>query len=248
MRSRATYGYALLAAFCSVCGSAAASGLQVSPITLSLLASQVADGLWLSNAGHGALYAQVRVYHWTQPNGVEQLTLSRSLLVSPPMLQIQPNDEQLVRVIRVGPPPIGPQAVEDAYRISIDELPVTGAGVRSGLQFVLHYSLPIFVEPVSVTHLAPVLHWSLESDGEKAFLDVSNSGTEHAQLSAVTYVDAAGRRGDITPGLLGYVLPGATMRFALRQPAIDFAGNVTFEAMVNGSNLTQNVSLADIPR
>jgi fimbrial chaperone protein len=164
------------------------------------------------------------------------------------MLEIQPNDEQLVRVIRVGPPPIGPNAAEDAYRISIDELPVTGAGVRSGLQFVLHYSLPIFVEPAGETHLAPVLHISMEHEGEKAFLQVSNSGTEHAQLSVVSYVDGAGRSGDITPGLLGYVLPGATMRFALRQPASDFSGNVTFEAMVNGSKLTQNVSLADTPR
>jgi len=248
MVCRSAYRYALVAAFCSFCGSAVAGGLQVSPITLSLRSSQAADGLWLSNAGSDALYAQVRVYHWTQADGVEQLTPSRGLLVSPPMLQIEPNDQQLVRVIRVGPPPIGAAAVEDAYRLSIDELPVTGAGVRSGLQFVLHYSLPIFIEPAGVLHIAPMLRWSLESDGGRAFLQVSNSGTGHAQIADVTYTNGSGQTGEITPGLLGYVLPGVTMRFALRQPTSTFSGNVTFGAMVNGLKLTPNVSLANTSR
>lgn len=37
---------------------AAASGLQIAPVTLTLLATQNADGIWLSNAGENVLNAQ----------------------------------------------------------------------------------------------------------------------------------------------------------------------------------------------
>lgn len=41
---------------------ATASGLQIAPVTLTLQATQNADGIWLSNAGENVLNAQVRVF------------------------------------------------------------------------------------------------------------------------------------------------------------------------------------------
>lgn len=55
----------LLGAAMSV-NPATASGLQVAPVTLTLQASQNADGIWLSNAGENVLNAQVRVFRWSQ--------------------------------------------------------------------------------------------------------------------------------------------------------------------------------------
>ena len=46
-------------------GAAFASGLQVSPVTLTLSPTQAADGLWLSNTGDNVVNAQVRVFRWT---------------------------------------------------------------------------------------------------------------------------------------------------------------------------------------
>src|SRR5574337_2035401 len=44
--------------------AAFASGLQVAPVSLTLKATQQADGLWLSNTGENVVHAQVRVYRW----------------------------------------------------------------------------------------------------------------------------------------------------------------------------------------
>lgn len=226
---------------CSLASSmVAASGLQVSPVSLSLQASQNADGLWLSNSGDSVVHAQVRVYHWTQVGGEEQLTPSRGLLVSPPMLEIKPDDKQLIRVIRVGAPPGGANAVEDAYRLAIDELPVDRQG-KPGLQFVLHYSVPIFVEPIAANALQPELKWSVQQKDDHAMLRIANSGNGHAQLAQVSFTDKSGHRVEVSGGLAGYVLPGATMDFALKQPTISFADSVTFEAMINGAKVTQDV-------
>ena len=80
---RLLFGAGLILAWA---GSAWASGLQVAPVSLTLVSTQNADGLWLSNTGTGMLHAQVRVYRWTQVDGAEQLTPSQELVISPPML------------------------------------------------------------------------------------------------------------------------------------------------------------------
>ncbi len=239
--SRRALGVAALAVLFAA--TAAGSGLQVAPTTLSLKAAQNADGLWLSNTGDGVVHAQVRVYHWSQDGQGDRLEASRGLVVSPPMLQLAVGDRQLIRVIRVAAPPNGPGAVEDAYRLSIDELPVDTQG-RHGLQFVLHYSLPVFIEPVGSAG-APQLQWSLQRQGEHALLQVSNRGGSHAQLAGLSYLDRAGQRTDLVPGLLGYVLPGATMHWMLKPPATAFMAGGTLEAMVNGEKVSQNLALAE---
>jgi fimbrial chaperone protein len=222
-----------------------ASGLQVAPTTLSLQPSQNADGLWLSNTGDGVVHAQVRVYHWTQDGRGDQLAPSGGLVVSPPMLQLAEGDRQLIRIIRMGAPPTN--AMEDAYRLSIDELPIDTRGER-GLQFVLHYSLPVFVEPAGAAAAPPQLQWNLLRDGDHVVLQVSNHGGSHAQLARLSYVDITGHRTDITQGLLGYVLPGATMHWTLKQPAMTFTAGGALEATINGEKASQNLSLADNTR
>lgn len=234
----------ILASLALASSVAVGSGLQVSPVMLSLQATQNADGLWLSNTGDGIVHAQVRVYHWTQQGGEEQLTPSRGLIISPPMMQLAIGDKQMVRVIRTGAPPHGAGAVEDAYRVSIDELPIDAQG-KKGLQFVLHYSVPVFVEPAGTKAVAPQLQWSLQREGDHAVLQIANTGTGHAQLSQVSYMDSTGRRIEISGGLLGYVLPGATMHWTLKQSAAAFVAGGIFEAMINGAKATQKLPLAD---
>lgn len=234
----------MTACLLTTCGVAAASGLQVSPVSLSLQAARNADGLWLSNTAANIVHAQIRVYHWTQSSG-DQLTPSRGLLVSPPMLQLASGDRQLIRVIRAGAPPNGAGAVEDAYRVFVDELPIENKG-KTGLQFVLHYSVPVFVQPAGIGSVAPQLQWTLQRDGNKAILQVINSGNGHAQLSRVSYVDRTGHRIEINKGLMGYVLPKSTMRWAMTQAVSEFTGEGNFEAAINGVETTQKAPVVDL--
>lgn len=244
MKPRLYLALPLHASLALACGNVWASGLQVAPISLTLQARESAQGLWLSNTGTDVIHAQVRVYHWIEQYGEQQLAPSRGLVISPPMVEIKPGDKQLVRVIRVGAPPSGSRAVEDAYRLAIDELPIDTQG-KQGLQFVLHYTVPVFVEPVGTAAVSPQLQWSLLREGNQAVLQVANSGTGHAQLANLDFVDHSGHRITLGGGLFGYVLPGATMRWTLKQPAADFAGGGTLEARINDAPVTQTISLAD---
>jgi fimbrial chaperone protein len=238
--------HALLSALWLACGAATASGLQVAPVSLTIQSTQNADGLWLSNTSDNVLHAQVRVYHWTQEGGEDKLTASRGLVISPPMLQLAPSGQQLIRAIRLGVPPNGPNAAEDAYRVIIDELPVDSPG-KKGLQFVLRYSVPIFLEPTGTSAGAPQLSWTLHREGEETILEVANSGRKHAQVANLSFVDAGGHRIEVAKGLLGYVLPGAQMHWAVKLPAEALATGGTWEAMINGTTAIQKIPLVALP-
>ena len=229
---------------------AMASGLQVSPISLNLQAKQNASGLTLSNTGDNAVHAQVRVYQWSQDEKGDHLTTSRGLLASPPMIELQPGEKQLIRIIRASAPPSGVGAVESSYRLSIDELPIKSAEQKSGLQFALSYSLPVFVNPVGITKTTPRLQWSysLQPDGEQMNLRVSNSGNGHAQLADLSIIDDAGNSIDLHQGLLGYVLPGATMNWTLKTLPSSMKTSGKFKVMINGTQTTQDVTLDNSTR
>src|SRR5574337_299005 len=187
-----------LALLTSLAGAAClASGLQVSPTSLTLQATQQADGLWLSNTGNDVVHAQVRVYRWTQEDDADRLAPTRGLVASPPMVELAAGERQLIRAIRLGAPPSG--GAEEAYRLIIDELPVHEPK-QKGLQYVLRYSVPVFVEPVGAPATPPQLQWALVREGDKTLLEVSNSGGTHAQIADVAYTDAAGKRSDIARG------------------------------------------------
>lgn len=237
----------LLSAFLMLTQTVQAAGLQVTPIGLSLSAVQPADGLWLSNTGETPINTQIRVFLWTQVSGEDRLTPSNELVVSPPMMQLAAGERQLVRVIHTGKLSSEPAGTERAYRLKIDELPLPLVGAPKGLQFVLNYSLPVFVQPSSGMAPGPILQWSLKRDGEQTVLQVRNSGPAHAQLAAVSFLQSSGNRYDITPGLLGYVLPGSIMRWVLKSPASAFVGGGTLEVMINGEQSKQPLSLLADP-
>src|SRR5262249_17453628 len=151
-------------------------------------------------------------------------------VISPPMLQLEPGARQLVRVVRIGPPPAGPG--EDAYRVVIDELPIS-TEPRKGLNFVMRYSVPVFVAPRDAM-AEPKLNWSVQQKDGKVMLEVANAGGRHAQLSSLNFVRPDGTRMDMHRGLLGYVLPMARMRWMLQMPSAVLAAGGTIEAQVNG--------------
>ncbi|MGN6521441.1 MAG: fimbrial biogenesis chaperone [Dokdonella sp.] len=231
----------------ALAGAAGATGLQVAPTTLSLGPAQNADGLWLTNTSAEALHAQARVYEWTQRGGEEHLEPSRALAISPPMLELAPGARQLVRVIRVGLPPTRAEA---AYRIIVDELPVDEpvadaatpppAAAGTQLKFVLRYSIPVFVTAEGQT--GPDLHGTLvERDGETA-LEVRNDGGTHAQLGNLA-LESHGQRDELVPGLLGYVLPGSTMRWAVKIPA--GTRDAHLQSRINGDAVERVVATID---
>lgn len=227
---------------------AGASGLQVSPISLTLQSHQNADGLTLMNTGHDKVSAQIRVYHWTQDSTGDQLQLSRGLLASPPMLSLNPSEQQLVRIIKTNTQINKSAGVEDAYRLLINELPVDTTNKKPGIQFVLSYSVPVFIQPKSIEKPQPILQWQMQRQPstKQITLQVSNSGNAHAQLAALSFVDKRNNHTVLARGLLGYVLPGATMTWVFELPPTVLTTGGQFEVLMNGDKIIPDITLSGI--
>lgn len=206
-------------------GAACAASLQVAPILVELAHGEQAEALWLSNAGERPIRAQVRVMGWTQVTDADRLEPSRDLVPSPPIVEIAPGQQQLVRIVR---PQSGAVRGELAYRLLVDELPDPQQAPGAGLQFLLQYSVPVFVLPEGATPRdAPgarppsdvsLLSTSVQGEGDDSRLTVVNRGPSRVRLSQLAHVDAAGVETALVPGLLGYVLAGQSMQWPLTLP------------------------------
>ncbi len=199
--------------------------------------------MWLTNDGDRPLRAQVRVFRWQQVDGEDDLVETTEVVASPPFVEIRPAGQQVIRLVRFGSEALNMADCEQTYRIIVDELPAANAAQQPGLQYVLRYSVPVYLTNPTCQDIQPHLTWKLEASADGMWLDVVNSGAAHAQLASVVFVAANGQRVEINAGLLGYVLPGAHRRFALATPAEAFTQAGNLEVSVNGSQVIAPVSL-----
>jgi len=193
---------------------AQAAAVVLWPVDPVIEAGQNASALWIENKGSTSVTLQVRALGWAQAKGDENYAEQDEVVASPPIAAVPPGQRQLVRIIRRAK---GNSEVEHSYRLLIDELPPevdpskpNAPGAQLSVQ--MRYSIPLFTYDVAVSK--PSLNAHFEIEGGKRFLVIRNMGNKHARLVDLR-LRAGGEPTTILSGLVGYVLPGATMRWAL---------------------------------
>ena len=209
-----------------------AASLQISPVSIQLTGAENGKVVNLSNGGDQPIHAQIRTFAWDQADEQDTLTPTRELIASPPIAEVAPGGQQVIRVIRASRAPV---QQERAYRLLIDELPSEATSAGANVQFRFRYSVPLFISSGDQTD-KPKLQWSIVDRNGKPYLRVTNSGAVHAQLSAVSL--ASGASGiPVSTGLLGYVLPGRTRSWSLPDTARALRGKaVEVTATINGTS------------
>ncbi|KAA0911470.1 molecular chaperone [Pusillimonas sp. ANT_WB101] len=236
-----------------------AATLQVAPVSVTMLPKQAAVSLWLSNTGNDAIHAQIRSFEWSQQDDQDQYKETTDLLISPPFIKLEPGQRRMVRVMRAGrlnltqsdvdsrasgaaAMDMSPENQEKSYRLIIDELPV--ASRSKSLKFVMQYSVPVFVSAVSAPPIKPTLRWRVQNLAGTQMLVVSNTGTIHAQLADVKLVTTTGKTLEVQRGLLGYVLPGSTMRWRIPFAMPSAVAQNKIETLLNGV-ITRGIQLSE---
>ena len=211
-----------------------AGQLQAAPTLLEIAPQATSTRLLLRNAGEEPVTVQARVYAWSQPHGDDRLVPSDDLAVSPPIVEVPAGGEQIVRVVRLGPPADGR---DRSYRGVVDELPretATGRGVKLRVRYVI----PAFVRAPDAR--PPVVACRIEGGG--AHLACENRGGRAAQLGASRLRAGSGEGVVLSDGLLGYVLPASRRVWplaaappSLHDPAL------RLETLLNGRPTTLEV-------
>ena len=229
--------YRVLGTICllfGVQGPALSASLQVSPVSLELVAPSNASELTLHNLGDTPIDVQIRVFQWTQQDGEEQLTPTTDVVASPPAANLSPGQDYTVRVVRILDKPV---EGEETYRLLVDELPQPSHETRSSVRFVFRYSIPVFFyQPGTDSQLT----WTALLTKNTINLAVRNEGARHVRISSLKIQDPSGATVSLRDGLVGYVLPHSTARWnaLVSGKAISMGTVITITAQGNDGPIT----------
>lgn len=191
-----------------------ALAFQVRPVRIDLSPRQTATQLVVSNPGPHPLLVQAEAFDWTQDQTRDQLSPSQSLILNPPIFELAPGAQQ---VLRVGLRRAAEPGVERAHRVWLTQVPTPGAGTDSGVQMLLRVSLPVFVLGTGTG--APRPMWRRDPASGAVALD--NPGGQHLHVRELRLQPEAGETVTLGPC---YALPGGQCRWevpaALRAPTV----------------------------
>src|SRR6266508_5911005 len=92
-RSIAFYAIVVLGLLLASQPRAAAATLQVAPVLVEVMAPSMASTLTLRNDGRDPVFAQIRVFRWTQEGGQERLEPTDEVVASPPSVTLARNTD-----------------------------------------------------------------------------------------------------------------------------------------------------------
>lgn len=174
---------ALIAASPVLSGVVHAGVFSVSPIKVELAESQRASTLTIRNDDVEAVTVQVDPMAWSQQDGQDVLEPTRDLVVGPPIFNLAPGAEQIVRLGRVN---VTTSDREQAYRVILREVPPP-ANEHRGVRVALKLSLPVFIQPKGEVNSD--LSWTWVEGADGLILRVTNKGLGHARIASFQIVD-----------------------------------------------------------
>lgn len=188
-----------------------AQSLSILPVNIQMAPKQMATTLTVINQGPAETSVQIRAFSWKQVNGVEQLTQSDDVQVSPPIATIAPGATQIVRLVLRR----APQSSEATYRILLDQIPP--AAESGTVRVALRLSIPVFALPNART--AALVKYRVENKDGVATLVATNEGTRHETLRDVTLSNSQGIDMKPAANASPYILAGATRSWPIAMSA-----------------------------
>lgn len=158
-----------------------AASLETSPVHLYLTHDKPTTVLTLRNHGKEPITLSLASYTWENSQGKDVYEKTSTVIVNPPIVSVQPNDYQ---IIRVGLRPRWIHSPEELhYRIILTEMVPTVQRKATGVHTRLQINLPVFVTPHPIIKRLVWRIYPLESDRFK--IELTNQGNIHTQIASI---------------------------------------------------------------
>jgi fimbrial chaperone protein len=221
---------------------AVAGSFEVNPIRVELNAATRSVALTVKNSGTSTVVVQASVQTWAQQDGKDVLTPTNEVLLSPPVMTIEPDREQIVRVgLRRAPD----AKRELSYRLFLQEVPPPPQPGFQGLVVALRVGLPVFVQPREGTAKATLV-WNAELRDGLIRLKLENQGTGHIQVSTVELFSGQGGEPVAEQAGLAYVLAGQSRQWdlKLRDTRVKKGDNLRMKVSTDAGAIDAQIDLA----
>ena len=205
--------------------SARAGSLQVEPVSIDVAAPGAAATVTLRNEGAAPINVQIRLMHWSQVDGKENLEPTDDVVASPPAVTLAPKTNYVARVVRVTKRPI---SGEESYRVLIDQLPAPTQQRGNAVNLLVRYSIPVFFG--ASDRRDPAVAWAAAVSGNKIKVTARNEGDRRIRIAALNIRDAKGKTVSFGKGLVGYVLGKSSMDWTVPARGIAANGAVSVSA------------------
>lgn len=184
LRSRLVYIFVAVTILLSMSSAMAAGGFRVTPTKLEVGARQTGSALTITNLLNQNVTIQIKVMEWTQDGNEQQLELSRDVIFSPPIVNIPPGADQIVRFrLRRG----ADQFLERAYRVYVQQLQSPSGASSNTIK--VKFGVPLFVKPLQPTEPRYLINVQQQSD--RGIVNITNYGTEHIRVKRVVAFPAS---------------------------------------------------------
>ncbi|WP_020649843.1 fimbrial biogenesis chaperone [Solimonas variicoloris] len=164
---------------------AAPGGIAVSPLRLDMAAARPTAALTAANSDAAAHRFQIELLRWTQPGGRDHYEATDALIANPPLFELAPGAQQ---VVRVGLLDVPAGSDEQAFRLYLTEIPRASEPPASQLNFMLRLGVPLFVAPQGAVRRS--WRWSARLDGQTYVLRADNDGNVHQRRAGLRLFDA----------------------------------------------------------
>jgi fimbrial chaperone protein len=131
---------------------------------------------------------------------------AEGVAVSPPIAQLKPGGENMVRIVRTSKAPV---RGEESYRVVVDELPPTARQAITVIMVVRH-SIPVFFADPDASGAA--VDWSVKPVSGGYQVTARNRGAKRFKIANLELKSGGGTIAE-RDGLLGYVLGGSTAQW-----------------------------------
>jgi len=215
--------FALVAS--SVFGEAQAQSLRVSPLVIEFSPAAKTAILNVGNDDKDPVAVQARIFRWTLQNGEDHLEKTSDVVVSPPLLNVRPGSQNLIRVVRVSDRPV---EGEESYRLFVEELPNRIKKQANAITLLSRHSVPVFFDALDAR--VGDLSWSAAMSDNKLILQAKNPGQKRLKLSGLRLTDSQSREVASISGLAGYVLGGQTKSWELPATQLHTGAALSIEA------------------
>lgn len=200
----------LLGLTAAIAAPAFAGVFSVSPVRIFMGPRDRAVPVTITNEGTTPVFLQADINIWSQKaDGTDELTLTEDLVLSPPILTLQPGQRQVVRLASLKP--VDPER-QRTYRMVLREVPPPQQGDSINVTVALSLSMPVFITPPTAR---PAVDCQITRAAASGALLAScaNSGTAYAQIRGLELVRDGRTVSTFEGGV--YILPGVRRQVEL---------------------------------
>jgi fimbrial chaperone protein len=192
-----------------------AGAIKVVPTKLYLSAGKKTEVLKVKNEGDNKVTIQVEAVNWSQgEGGKDSYEPTEDIVFFPKIFTVEKGKELL---LRVGAKDLRATAKEAAYRVFLQEIPVSKPG-QSQLTLALRLSIPVFIKPAK-----EVKEWAIEKvefSDNMLLIKIKNNGNSHISVGKMKAkgINASNQEVYQKEEAGWYVLPGVVRTFGMKIP------------------------------